>query len=85
MGADSTSLLLRWLTDPSSRDFAIEDLVVVTSMTGHEFDSTRGAVEIHVLPRLAEHGVRFIQIARSQRRTNRAGGGVIVLDDSRQP
>jgi hypothetical protein len=38
-----------------------------------------------VLPRLAEHGVRFIQIARSQRRTTRAGGGVIVLDDSRQP
>jgi hypothetical protein len=38
-----------------------------------------------VLPRLAEHGVRFFQIARSQRRTTRAGGGVIVLDDSRQP
>jgi len=85
MGADSTSLLLRWLTEPSSRDFAIDDLVVVSSMTGHEFDSTREAVETHVLPRLAEHGVRFIQIARSQRRTTRAGGGVIVLDDSRQP
>ena len=34
MGADSTSLLLRWLTEPSSRDFAIDDLVVVSSMTG---------------------------------------------------
>jgi hypothetical protein len=85
MGADSTSLLLRWLTDPSSRDFDLDDLVVVTSMTGHEFDSTRAAVEAHVLPRLAEHRVRFIQIARSQRRTTRAGGGVIVLDDSCQP
>ena len=85
MGADSTALLLRWLTEPSSRDFDLDELVVVSSMTGNEFDSTREAVETHVLPRLAEQGVRFVQVARSQRRTTRAGDGVIVLNDSRQP
>ena len=30
LGADSAAILIRFLTDPSSRDFALEDLVVVT-------------------------------------------------------
>lgn len=85
MGLDSTALLLRWLEEPSSRDFDLQELVVVSSMTGHEFDSTRRAVDAHVLPRLRAHSVRFVQIARSQRRTTRAGDGIVVLDDSREP
>ncbi|OHU75721.1 hypothetical protein BKG84_27320, partial [Mycobacteroides chelonae] len=78
-------MLLRWLEEPSSRDFDLQELVVVSSMTGHEFDSTRRAVDAHVLPRLRAHSVRFVQIARSQRRTTRAGDGIVVLDDSREP
>jgi hypothetical protein len=85
MGLDSASLLLRWLAEPSTRDFDLEDLVVISAMTGHEFSSTRQAVETHVLPRLRAAGVRFVQVARSQRRTTRAGDGVVVLDDSRCP
>lgn len=38
MGLDSSALLVRWLTDPSTRDFGLEDMVVLTAMTGHEFD-----------------------------------------------
>ncbi|WP_307862084.1 hypothetical protein [Mycobacteroides abscessus] len=85
MGLDSTCLLLRWLEEPASRDFDLSELVVVTAHTGDEFDSTRAAVERHVLPRLREHGVRFVQTARSQRLTSMAGAGVVVLDDSTAP
>ncbi len=38
-----------------------------------------------VLPLLAARRVRFIQVARSHRRTTRTGAGVVVLDDSRAP
>lgn len=85
LGLDSTSLLIRWLTDPASRDFALEDLVLVTAMTGHESAATVDAMNRLVLPRLRHHGIRYIQTARSQRRTSRAGDGIVVLDDSRHP
>jgi hypothetical protein len=84
LGLDSTALLLRWLEEPSSRDFDLGDLAVVSSMVGHEFQSSWQAVQTHVLPRLRAAGVRFIQVARSQRRTTRAGEGVVILDDSRR-
>lgn len=35
LGLDSTSMLTRWLTDPTSRDFDLSELAVVTAMTGH--------------------------------------------------
>lgn len=83
LGLDSSAMLVRWLTNPDSRDFEVEDLVVVTAMTGHEWTSTVEAVERHVLPLFRRHRVRYLQVARSQRRTTRAGGGVVVLNDSR--
>lgn len=82
MGADSTAVLLRWLDDPASRDFELDDLVVITAMTGDEFPETRAHVEAHVLPRMAEHGVRFVQVAR---RGPTQADGVVVLDDSTAP
>lgn len=82
MGLDSTAMLLRWLTDASSRDFELADLVVLTAMTGHEFAATTDAVSRLVLPLLARHRVRFIQVARCARTTTRAGDGVVILDDS---
>lgn len=85
LGLDSTALLMRWLIDPASRDFDLNDLVLVTAMTGHESAATRDAMTGLVLPRLAEHAIRFIQVARSHRKTTRAGDGVVVLDDSRHP
>ncbi|SKK90505.1 Uncharacterised protein [Mycobacteroides abscessus subsp. massiliense] len=81
----TTALLARWLTDPSSRDFALDDMVVLTAMTGHESAATISAVTRHMLPLFQAHSVRFIQIGRSQRKTTRAGDGVVVLDDSRFP
>lgn len=85
MGLDSTCLLLRWLEEPCTRDFDLTDLVLVTALTGDEFDSTRRMVERHVLPRLRNHGIRFVQCARSRRLTTTRGDGVVVLDDSTNP
>ncbi|PZU04739.1 MAG: hypothetical protein DI630_00890 [Gordonia sp. (in: high G+C Gram-positive bacteria)] len=85
LGEDSTAILLRWLEEPASRDFDLADLAVVTAMTGNEWETTRTAVETHVLPRLAAAGVRFIQAARARRHVSKAGDGVVVLDDSRSP
>ncbi len=85
MGVDSGALSLRWLDEPSSRDFDLADLVMITAQVGDEFDSTRQLVEDHVLPRLRRAGVRFIQCARSQRKTTAAGDGVVILDDSTAP
>lgn len=82
LGTDSTSLLLRWLLEPDSRDFDLGDLLVVTAMTGSERRRTGPLVEAHILPRLRAAGIRFAQVAR--------GGplqadGIRVLDDSTSP
>jgi len=85
LGLDSTALLMRWIIEPASRDFALGDLALVTAMTGHESAATTEAMTRLVLPRLREHSIRFIQVARSRRKTTRAGNGIVVLDDSRHP
>lgn len=85
LGEDSTAILLRWIADPTSRDFDLQDLAVVVAMTGSEWDSTRMAVEEHILPQVAAAGIRFIQVARGQRHVTTAGDGVVVLSDSRTP
>lgn len=85
LGLDSTALLMRWILEPAVRDFPLRELALVSAMTGHESQATREAMTEAVLPRLREHSIRFIQVARSQRKTTRAGGGVTILDDSRHP
>ncbi|BCN86300.1 hypothetical protein [Prescottella equi] len=85
LGEDSTAILLRWIEDPTSRDFDLSDLVVITAMTGDEWDSTRAAVEEHVLPRMTAAGIRYIQVGRGRRHVTTAGDGVTILDDSSSP
>ena len=36
MGIESNAILTRWLTDPTSRTFSLEDLTVITAQTGDE-------------------------------------------------
>ncbi len=85
LGEDSTAIILRWLEDPTSRDFDLDELVIVVAMTGNEWEASRAVLEQHVLPRIADAQVRLIQVARSQRHTTIAGDGVVILDDSRTP
>lgn len=63
MGLDSTALLLRWLHEPESRDFELQDLVALTAMTGDEFADTERLITAHILHRLREHRIRFVQVA----------------------
>lgn len=82
LGVDSSAILANWLHHPSSRDFDLKDLVVITAMTGDEFVDTHEVVTTHMLPLMREHGVRFIQVARAGRLEE---DGIVVLDDSRSP
>lgn len=79
MGVESTAIILRWLEDPASRDFDLTDLIIITAMTGDEFADTGRLVEEHILPRLRQHGVRYVQVARGGRLQEE---GVAILDDS---
>lgn len=65
LGVDSTAMFLRWLNEPDSRDFDLDDLLVVTAMTGNEWPDTVELVERHILPRFREAGVTFAQVARA--------------------
>lgn len=85
LGLDSTAVLLRWLTDPTSRDFDLSDLVVVTAMTGDEFASTGADVERYVLPELRRHRVRFVQAGRNKLLTTAAGEGITTFSDTTEP
>lgn len=82
LGVDSTALLLRWLEEPSSRNFDLGDLLVITSMTGDEWPRTGVLVGEHILPRLRSAGVRFAQVARAGARQSE---GIAVLDDTDAP
>ena len=84
MGVDSTALLLRWLEDPRTfpgRDLQ-EDLIVLTAQVGDEWPDTRILVEEHIYPRLAEEGIRTVQVARNGPREK---DGVGILADDRAP
>lgn len=61
LGADSTAILLRWLSEPASRDFPLEALLVITAHTGDEYPSTLRDTEEVVLPALRTYGVRLVQ------------------------
>jgi len=82
MGVDSTAILLRWIEEPETRPCPLDELVVITSMTGNEFTSSGALVREHVLPRMRAHGIRYVQVAKGGRFTS---DGIVVLDDSTEP
>jgi hypothetical protein len=82
LGADSTAVLLRWLDEPATAPCELDDLIVVTAMTGDEWAITGRLVEQHVLPRLTARHVRYAQVARTG---PVQAHGITVLDDSRAP
>jgi hypothetical protein len=82
LGVDSTALLLRWLEEPASRDFPLEQLLVISAMTGDEWEITGQRVRDHVLPRLRGARVRYAQVARQGPSQS---DGVAVLSDTREP
>jgi hypothetical protein len=82
MGADSTALLLRWLCEPHTRPCDLASLLVITAMTGDEWPVTGQLVTQYILPRLREHHVRWVQVARAGATQ---AAGITILGDSRAP
>jgi hypothetical protein len=80
MGVDSAAILTRWLTEPASRDFDLSDLIVLTAMTGDEYQVTEDQMNTHLLPLMRAHGVRFVQVSRAGQSDT---DGIVVLSDSR--
>lgn len=82
LGLESSAILVRWILDPLSRDFPLEDLTVIVAMTGDEHKATRRECEEYILPLLRRHNIRLVQVARGGYLESE---GVVILDDSRQP
>ncbi|RKR88300.1 hypothetical protein BDK92_2611 [Micromonospora pisi] len=83
-GIDSSAVLARWLTDPSSRDFELSALTMIVAQVGDEYPDTYQTAEQALLPMLRARGVRLVQVARPALAT---GGGkrYVVLDDTAAP
>ncbi len=82
LGVESVAILLRWLLEPETRDFPLDELVVVTAMVGAEWPDTGEDFERCILPLFRQYGVRFVQIARGGHLEE---DGIVILDDSRHP
>lgn len=82
LGVESVAILLRWLLEPETRDFPLDQLVVITAMVGAEWPDTGEDFERHILPLFRQHRVRFVQVARAGHLEE---DGIVVLDDSRHP
>jgi len=82
MGVESTAILVRWINEPSTRPCALDQLIVVTAMTGDEYEDTRTLVETYVFPLLRQHGIQYVQLARAGHLEQ---DGIIILDDTRTP
>jgi hypothetical protein len=81
-GVDSMALLHLWCRRPESRDFDLSELLVITAITGDEYDSTIDAANAYLVPLLREFGIRFLQVARGGQSTH---DGYDVLADSTTP
>nr|BFE51243.1 hypothetical protein GCM10017745_46700 [Saccharothrix mutabilis subsp. capreolus] len=86
MGAESTAGLVRTLEEPEFRPPELRDdlsnLVVLIAQTGDEWSSLIALVEKYVLPLLRDRNVRLVEVARARPQN---GGGIVVLQDTRQP
>jgi hypothetical protein len=82
MGVESTAILVRWLLEPATRPCPLEDLIVLTAMTGDEYADTGRDVTRYILPLLREYGVRYVQIGRAG---PKEADGITILSDTKQP
>lgn len=81
LGVESTAILVRWLTEPQSRNFELSNLIVLTAMLGDEWPSTIKMAERYILPLLRIYQIRYVQIARFGHYEK---DGIKILSDSRE-
>ena len=82
MGVESVAIFLRWIHEPETRPCPLENLTVITAMTGEEFADTGRDMTVHILPLMREYAVRYVQVAR---RGPKQADGITILSDTRSP
>ncbi|HTF66855.1 MAG TPA: hypothetical protein VK638_29645 [Edaphobacter sp.] len=60
----------------------MENITVITAMTGDEFENTGENVTTHILPLMRAHGLRYVQVARHGAKE---ADGITILSDTRDP
>src|SRR4051812_42752008 len=82
LGKHSTAAAVELIENPARRNFDLDQLILLTAMTGNEWGTTKTLVEEHLLPLLSHHRVRYVQVARGGARER---DGIRVLSDTDQP
>lgn len=82
LGKHSTAAAVELIENPARRDFSLDQLILLTAMTGNEWSSQRPLVEDNLLPLLRRHRIRYVQIARNGAHE---GDGITVLSDTDRP
>ena len=81
-GIDSLSLLIEYIENPDSRDFPLENLVVVHAVVGGESIETKRLMEEVFLPLCRQHNIWVIQVCRNGEYEK---DGITILSSTRQP
>jgi hypothetical protein len=82
LGKHSTAATVELIENPARRDFDLDQLILVTAMTGDEWESTREHVRTYLLPLLRAHHIRYVQLARNGPSER---DGITVLSDTDRP
>lgn len=82
LGTHSTAAAVEIIENPKARDFTLDQLILLTAMTGDEWESSKNLVESHLLPLIKEHRIRYVQVAR---RGHLQRDGIVVLSDTDRP
>lgn len=82
MGVDSSAIITRWLLEPQTRGFDLDQLTILIASVGEEYQRTKDAMEQMLFPLIARHRVRTVQVARAGQST---AEGYLVLDDTSTP
>lgn len=81
-GMDSLALLIEYIENPDSRDFPLENLVVIHAVVGGESVETKRLMETVIFPLCRQHHIWFIQAYRNGEWQE---DGITILSSTRQP
>jgi len=81
-GIDSLALLIEYIENPDSRDFPLENLIVVHAVVGGESAETKRLMEEVFFPLCRQHNIWVIQVCRNGEFEK---DGITILSSTRQP
>ncbi|HEY9624513.1 MAG TPA: hypothetical protein V6C78_29425 [Crinalium sp.] len=81
-GVDSLALLIEYIQNPDSRDFPLENLIVMHAVVGGESTETKQMMEEVIFHLCSQHNIWFIQAHRNGEFEE---DGITILSSTRQP